>query len=64
MNNCIDCKYFHQLREIIKGIWHIKSCCTYNSEHGNNYEDCVVVTKETNTCELWEKGEDKWLTEI
>lgn len=55
MDRCIDCYFFHKLKEYKDGEWITKSCCTLlpQTEPNYGYDLFALVIGETDSCECF-----------
>lgn len=48
---CKNCKYFHELKELVNKEWFIKSCCTLLPEkEEDRFKAYVIVCREDDGC--------------
>lgn len=49
---CKNCKYFHELKELVNKQWVVRSCCTLLAEkEEDGFKDPVIVCREDDRCE-------------
>jgi ribosomal protein L37AE/L43A len=51
---CINCRFCRKLKELVNGIWVIRSCCTLfaETESDSGYNAfAIVVDKDRDRCE-------------